>query len=175
MTDQLPELPGESRSSDERTTLLQSLDYYRAVLLRKAWGLSADRLAVRLGPSEMTLGGLLVHMAKVEHNWFVLGVAGEPQGEPWASAPWDADPDWDFHVAAQWTPAEIINRFETAIEQSRTAVEATSSLDHIAAFPDGDGNEISLRWILVHMVAEYAQHCGHADLIRESIDGRSGD
>lgn len=170
-----PELPGEDRAADERTTLLQALDFYRAVLRRKAWGLSDEQLRTRVGPADMTLGGLLVHMANVEDNWFVRVVSGLPQSEPWISAPWRDDHDWDWHVAAKWSAAEIFDLLDASIDRSRAVVAEIASLEEIAPVHDRAGNGMTLRWILNHMVSEYARHCGHADLIRESIDGATGD
>ncbi|MGF1597099.1 MAG: DinB family protein [Acidimicrobiales bacterium] len=170
-----PPLPSHVRDGDERTTLLEMLEYQRAVLLRKAWGLDATQLARTLGPSDLTLGGLLVHMALVEDNWFNYGLLGNEPAEPWASAPWEDDEDWDFHVAAEWTPAEIVGHYQEALATSRAAVAATPSLDAGPARSSPDQPPTTLRWVLVHMIEEYARHCGHADLLRQSIDGLTGD
>ena len=159
------------RNADERTTLVGMLDYYRAVLLRKTWGLTAEQLATQLPPSDLTLGGLLLHMAFVEDDWFDEDFAGNERSEPWASAPWHEDPDWEFHAAADWSHEEIVARFEDAVSRSRRIVEAADSLDRTLAVRD----DVNLRWVLVHMIEEYARHCGHADLIRQRIDGVVGD
>ncbi len=151
------------------------LDYYRVVLVRKTWGLSDDQLAIPLPPSDMTLGGLLFHMALVEDHWFDHRFAGNDELEPWASVPWDDDPDWEFHTASQLTHDEVVEQFESSVGRSRSAVAAAESLDQLAALSRDDGVSWNLRWILVHMIEEYARHCGHADLIRESIDATTGD
>lgn len=156
----------------ERQTLVEFLDYYRAVLLRKAAGLSQAELAVRLGPGSLTIGGLVKHMALVEDGWFHEGWSGRPQVEPWASVDWDADRDWDFHSADDDLPTALAQLFEAAVGRSRAAIADSNDL---GASVDIRGRVFSLRWILVHMIEEYARHCGHADLIRESIDGRTGD
>ena len=92
-----------------------------------------------------------------------------------ASAPWADDPDWEFHVAADWNGAEIVSSYERSVKVSREIISAAGSLDDVAARTDRQGDPMSLRWIVNHMVIEYARHCGHADLLRESIDGVTGD
>ncbi len=157
---------------DERQTLIEFLDFYRAVLIRKAVGLTREQLATSLPPSDLTLGGLVKHMALVENSWFVHNWRGEQPGEPWAGVDWGADPDWDFHSAADDEPEELLALYESSLEESRRAIADSHDL---AATAESRGRVISLRWILVHMIEEYARHCGHADLIREAIDGSTGD
>ena len=120
----------------------------------------------------MTIGGLVKHMALVENNWFVRNWSGADPGEPWTSVDWDADPDWDFHSAADDQPEQLLELYTDAIERSRGAVEGCLDL---SATAESRGRVISLRWMLVHMIEEYARHCGHADLLRQSIDGATGD
>jgi uncharacterized damage-inducible protein DinB len=157
---------------DERTTLTEFLDYYRSVLLRKAAGLTPRQLATSFGASTLTIGGLLKHMALVEQSWFGECWLGEPAIEPWVSVDWTATPDWDFESAAHDTPQQLSTLFTAAVERSRAAIEGCNDLD---ATVESRQRTISLRWILVHMIEEYARHCGHADLLRESIDGSTGD
>jgi hypothetical protein len=157
---------------DERHTLVTFLDYYRSVLLRKAAGLTAEQLAVSIPPSPLTLGGLLKHMALVEDDWFSSNWQGREDVEPWSNVDWEADRDWDFHSAANDSPAELLALYEAAVERSRAAIADSHDL---SATVESRGRVISLRWILVHMIEEYARHCGHADLIRESIDGQTDD
>jgi hypothetical protein len=168
----VPLPPDPPFAVDERETLVTFLDYYRSVLLRKASGLTRAQLAVAVPPSDMTLGGLVKHMALVENNWFVRNWQGADPGEPWASVDWDADPDWDFHSAADDEPEQLLALYTAAIERSRTAIEGC---DDLSATAESRGRVISLRWMLVHMIEEYARHCGHADLLRQSIDGAVGD
>ena len=156
----------------ERETLVTFLDYYRAVLIRKAAGLSRQQLAVTLPPSDMSIGGLVKHMALVENNWFVRNWSGADPGEPWTSVDWDADPDWDFHSAADDEPEQLLALYTAALDRSRRAIEGC---DDLSATAESRGRVISLRWMLVHMIEEYARHCGHADLLRQSIDGATGD
>ena len=164
-----PELVG-----DERTLLTQFLDYERSVMMRKADGLTAEQLAQRLEPSETTLGGLIKHLALVEDNWFQHRLLGRDEPEPWASVDWDADPDWEFHSAKDDEPAELMRLYQVACERSRKAV-ADTDLDTITLEPNRRGEHFSLRWVLIHMIEETARHAGHADLLRESIDGVTGD
>ena len=168
----VPLPPDPPFAVDERQTLVTFLDYYRSVLLRKASGLTQAQLAMAVPPSDMTLGGLVKHMALVENNWFVRNWQGADPGEPWTSVDWDADPDWDFHSAADDEPEQLLALYTIAIERSR---EAIAGSDDLSATAESRGRVISLRWMLVHMIEEYARHCGHADLLRQSIDGSVGD
>lgn len=170
----VPEPAWPAMDAPERDLLEGFLDGYRTVLLRKADGLASAQLATPLGPSEMTLGGLLKHMAYVEDNWFTQVLLGDPAPEPWASVDWDADHDWEWHTAVDDAPEALVRLYETAVRRSRAAAATFDDLDAVAARASRDGTA-SLRWIYVHMIEEYARHCGHADLIRESIDGATGD
>jgi uncharacterized damage-inducible protein DinB len=170
----VPEPAWPAMDAPERELLEGFLDGYRTVLLRKAAGLGQGELSTPLAPSDMTLGGLLKHMAYVEDNWFTQVMLGEPPPEPWASVDWDADHDWEWHTAADDAPDALANLYETAVDRSRAVARRFERLDALAARPSRDGTA-SLRWIYVHMIEEYARHCGHADVIRESIDGATGD
>jgi hypothetical protein len=166
--DLVPEPP---RAADERHTLVTFVDYFRSVLLRQAAGLAPEQLGSRLGPSPLTLGGLIKHMALVEDSWFHMRWADNDPPAPWDSVDWDATPDWDFDSAGDDQPGELEAMYLAAIARS-DAVIASAALDDTMDAPSGP---TSMRWILVHMIEEYARHCGHADLLRESIDGRTGD
>ena len=158
---------------DEATTLLAFLDHFRATLRRQADGLDAAPLGTRLPPGSLTLGALLKHLALVEGYWATEILLGGELGEPWASADWDAEPDWDLTSAADDSPEELRRLFDTEVAAAAVVhrrVLAEGGLDTLAVRARGDDHP-SLRWILVHLVEEYARHCGHADLIRESIDG----
>lgn len=154
--------------------LLGFLDMYRAVLVRKAAGLTQEQLATPLPPSTLTLGGLLKHMALVEDDWFTSDMQGSDMPEPWASVDWDADRDWELNSAKDDTLDELLGLFDAACERSRAVVEGCGSLDDRSVKTNRQGTHFTLRWILVHMIEEYARHCGHADLIREAIDGQRG-
>lgn len=160
-------------AADEPTTLFAFLDYFRATLRRQADGLDAQQLATRLPPSTLTLGALLKHLAHVERYWATYVFAGEEMTEPWASADWNADPDWEMTSAAYDSPDDLRSLYDAELAAAdvvyRRAVDE-GGLDALAARKRYEHN-FSLRWILLHLVEEYARHCGHADLIRESIDG----
>ena len=132
--------------ADEEATLLGFLDFLRATIWVKTSGLSDDQLLSRPLETSMTLGGLLNHLSFVEDFWFGHLLAGRQPALPWADVDWDADPDWDWNSAA-----------------------------------DDDGDALralwqkAVRWVLTHMVEEYGRHCGHADLLREAIDGAVGE
>lgn len=154
--------------------LLDFLDFQRAVLARKGDGLTAAQLEQRLGSSTLTVGRLIRHMTLVEDHWFQKVVGGQPENEPWASAPWDDDPDWEMTTADGMIFDDLRADFEAACARSAATLSEHYDLDLVAVGSHPDRRE-SLRWILVHMVEEYARHCGHADLIAESVDGRTGD
>jgi uncharacterized damage-inducible protein DinB len=173
-----PDLPELNFLADERTTLVEMLDYYRMTLLHRSWILDQTQLATRLKghPSDLTIGGLMLHMALVEDIWFTRRLKGLDEPEPWASAPFDDDPDWEMHIAASWTPAQIRAQFLESVARSEQITTATESLDEITVLGHPvRGEHWNLRWILVHMIEEYARHCGHADLLREAIDGVTED
>lgn len=157
--------------ADESTTLRTFLDFYRATLLRQTAGLDQEQLNTAFPPSTMTLAGILKHMAHVEDIWFGVRLAGHDMAAPFDTAPWDDDEDWDFTSAAADDPDTLRTLLREAIARSNELTDAAGSLDQIAAGRSRTGDPISLRWILVHMIEEYARHCGHADLMREAIDG----
>ena len=160
---------------DERTALVTFLDYHRDTLRKKAGGLDAEQLATPLPPSEMTLGGMVKHLALVEHSWIRQVFLGEEFAEPWVSVDWDADWDWDWHSATDDTPEQIWTLYdETVADVDR--VIAAADLDALSVRTGRQsGESFNLRWILLHLIEEYARHNGHADLIRESIDGEVGE
>jgi uncharacterized damage-inducible protein DinB len=166
-------------AATESETLLAYLDYQRDTLRRKTEGLTSDQLAATLPPSSLTLGGLLKHMALVEDNWFSVVLLGNEDAAPWRDVDWEADRDWDFHSAAEDSPEELFRLYDDAIAASDRVVQqclADGGLDTLSVRESRRGEgKFSLRWIVTHMVEEYARHNGHADLIRESIDGVTGE
>jgi uncharacterized damage-inducible protein DinB len=142
--------------------------------------LSDEQLRQALRPSSMTLGGLLKHLACVEDAWFTEVVAGEPFPEPWASVDFQADPEWTWHSAAFDSGEYLRALWTERVNRSRAVAQAQLSRGEEAALSEthvawGRQDPVSLRWVLVHMIEEYARHNGHADLMRESIDGQTGD
>jgi hypothetical protein len=166
-------------AADEAATLLGFLDYQRATLAWKCAGLDAAGLRATLAPSSMTLGGMLKHLALVEDSWFSQRLLGRPPVPPWDAVDWDADPDWDWHSAAGDTPEQLRALWQDAVARSRSRVAealADGGLGRLATGITNDRGEApSLRWIVCHMVEEYARHNGHADLLRESVDGLVGE
>lgn len=164
-------------TGDEVTLLRSFLAYYRATVRLKAEGLDGAQLAARLGPSELTLGGLLKHLALVEQGWFRHKLIGGEYTEPWRSVDWGADPDWEFHSAAQDSPETLFALFDAAVADSEAILDDAlpDGLDQLIQRDSYRGDRPSLRWVLIHLIEEYARHAGHADLLRESIDGATGD
>jgi len=166
-------------AADETATLLGYLDYQRATFGWKCGGLDAAGLRATVAASSMTLGGMLKHMAYVEDVWLSRRLFGRAPQPPWDTVDWSADPDWDWHSAAENTPDRLYALWQDAVTRSRALVAralADGGLDRLATGITNDRGEApSLRWILFHMVEEYARHNGHADLIRESVDGLTGE
>lgn len=166
-------------ATDEATTLLAFLDYHRDTLRTKVDGLTQSQLAQPLIPSSLTLGGLLKHLALVEASWFGEVLHGRPMGQPWDSVDWDGDPDWEFRTAADDSPEQLGAMLDAAVEQSRRNIEEAllaGGLDQLSVGLDRKGGQrFSLRWILLHLIEEYARHNGHADYLREAIDGVTGE
>lgn len=171
----LDELIDPPYSGTERETLTTMLDYYRVVLFRKAAGLTDEQLGQRLGPSTLTIGSLLYHSALVEDHWFRSIWLADNSIEPWSSADWEADPDWEMTRAGALSGEEIRNQYQESVARSQVVLAEAADLSQISQGKSKAGNSFSMRFILVHLIEEYARHCGHADLIRESIDGVTGD
>jgi uncharacterized damage-inducible protein DinB len=171
--------PEPPLAADEVGTLLGFLEFQRATLGWKTAGLDAEGMRATVGASSMTLGGLLKHMALVEDVWFSSRLFGRDASAPWDAVDWQADRDWDWHSAADDTPEQLRVLWQDSVSRSRALVEealAHGGLDRPAAVVDDwYGVAPTLRWIVVHMIEEYARHNGHADLLRESVDGATGE
>lgn len=170
--------PEPPLSGDEVATLLGFLDFQRATLAWKCGGLDSAGLNTSVAASSITLGGLLKHLAYVEDHWFSRSLHGRDLEAPWDAVDWAADRDWEWHSAADDAPDELFTLWQAAVARSRalTAEALTDGgLDRLARRTWPDGRAPSLRWILVHMIEEYARHNGHADLIREAVDGLTGE
>jgi Protein of unknown function (DUF664) len=155
----------------ERETLRGYLDYHRNVLRKKAWGLSESEARQTVGSSDLHLLGLIRHLAFVEQYWFPGIFAG---GDPIQIFDDSIDPDRDLHPTSEETLAEAFAMLDTQIAMAQSIEKAATSLDEVAARLRRS-KPVSLRWIMVHMIEEYARHCGHADLLREAIDQQKGD
>jgi len=166
--------PRENGASlgDERATLVEYLRCQRETLKLKCSGLSAAELARRsVEPSTLSLLGLVRHMADVERHWFRRVMAGQDAPRRFQSA---SDPDGDFNGAV--ADPEVVNEAWSAWEEEVAFAErfVAEALDLGMVATDARNGPVSLREVLVHMVEEYARHNGHADLLRERIDGRIG-
>lgn len=168
--------PGRGNEVD---TLLGFLRYHRNTFRWKTGGLNHCQLATTLPPSDMTLGGMIKHLALVEIGWFHEFFAGNEEPEPWASVDWENDPDWEWRTAREDSPAQLSEIYERCVRMADEAIAQRLSddgMDTMSARTDGRTQQpFTLRWIVTHMIEEYARHNGHADLIRQSIDGRVGE
>jgi hypothetical protein len=146
--------------ADEATTLRAFLDYHRDTFRMKCSGLTQAQLAQALPPSDMTLGGMMKHLAVVDQTWFEDDFLSRGWMPPFDTVDWEADPDWEWHTAKDDTPEQLFALFDEAVRRSDSVLDEALS-------PGGVGLDgLSLE--------EYARHNGHADLIRESIDGQTG-
>ena len=169
-----PETP---LAADEVATLLGFLEFHRATFAWKCRGLDAAGMQARVGASSMTLGGMMKHLALVEEGWFLRSLHGRDLGPPWNTIDRDTDPDWAWRTAAEDTPEQLLALWQDAVARARSAVDealADGGMSRLAQRTWPDGRSPSLRWIVCHMIEEYARHNGHADLIRESVDGATG-
>lgn len=158
-------------TGDERTILAGYLDWHRLTLLRKCSGLNQDQLKrASVEPSDLTLLGLVRHMAEVERWWFRNRAAGISLTELYCS---DASPDGDFDDIADADAEADFATYHAECELARAAV-ARLPLDHTFIHPTDSQVRRNLRWVYVHLIEEYARHNGHADLLRERIDGVTG-
>ncbi|MFF5899852.1 DinB family protein [Streptomyces argenteolus] len=155
----------------ERQMLEGWLDYHRATLAMKCEGLTDAQLReASVPPSEFTLLGLVRHLAENERGWFREVLAGEELRPIYGT---DEDPDGEFHLTEADTWEEARATWLAEIDAAR-ANAAKVELDHLSVGVDSQGKSFSLRWIYTHMIEEYARHNGHADLVRERIDGATG-
>jgi len=165
-------------AASEQETLIGFLEWQRSTLEWKTRDLDRDALGRTAASSTMTLGGLLKYIAWVEDHWFSHVLLGQHRAEVWASFDTEADPDGEWTSAAADSPEELRRIWGQSVEASRAALAdalSRAGLDQVSVRPLCMGERPSLRWILVHMIEEYARHNGHADLIRESIDGLTGE
>ena len=170
--------PEPPLAADEVSTLIGFLDFQRATLAWKFDGVDAPGLTTTVAASSMTLAGLLKHMAYVEYLWFSRWLDGQDPLPPWDVVDWAAEPDWEWTSSAQDSPEQLLALWTGWVENSRLLLAAAlpnGGLGQLTPRSWPDGRSPSLRWILCHMIEEYARHNGHADLIRESVDGRTGE
>jgi hypothetical protein len=161
----------------EAEHLVGALDRLRTTFRWKADGLDAAGLQTRIGASSLTLGGLLKHLARAEDQMFSTKLSGAPMSAPWDIADWDGDTDWDFTSAADDTPEQLYAIWDSTIARSRATLDAAladGGLDQLVHLSSG-GQHVSLRRLVCDLIEEYGRHTGHADLIRESVDGLVGE
>jgi hypothetical protein len=162
----------------EAEHLVGALDRLRTTFRWKADGLDSAGLQARIGASSLTIGGLLKHLARAEDEMFSMKLSGAPVSAPWDTAPWDADPDWDFTSAADDTPEQLYAIWDSTIARSRATLDAAvadGGLDQLVHLTWPDGRRASLRRLVCDLIEEYGRHTGHADLLRESVDGLVGE
>jgi len=162
----------------ESEHLAGALDRLRSTFRWKADGLDAAGLRARIATSALTLGGLLKHLARVEDEIFTVKLTGEPIGEPWDSIAWGGEHDAEFASAADDPPEQLYALWDGAVARSRArlaAALAAGGPDQLVHMAGPDGRRASLRRLLCDLLEEYGRHTGHADLLREAVDGRVGE
>jgi hypothetical protein len=167
-------------AASEVDTLRGYLHYHRDTMRMKTAGLSQEQLSRTHPPSTLTLGGLLKHAALNDDWWFCRVLEGRDTEPEWVPAgAFDADEDWEFHSAQDDSPEELWRIFDEAAAGADAAIDralAKDGLDTLSVRTSSrKGTPFSLRWIVLHMIEEYARHNGHADMLREAIDGQVGE
>jgi hypothetical protein len=170
--------PSTSAVSAEAESLQSVLERNRRTFAWKTWGLDESGLRATAAASSMTLGGLVKHVALVEADWLAVKLAGREYGPPWDAVDFEADPDWEWRTGACEAPDEIYAVWRDAVERSRGLVAEVieeRGLAGPASFTWPDGHTPTVRVMLLDMIEEYARHTGHADILREAVDGRVGE
>jgi hypothetical protein len=176
VTDDYPWEPPLAGTEAEQ--LLGSLDRLRTTFRFKTDDLDSAGLNARLGVSALTLGGLLKHLAAMEDYYSTTKLRGAPIGEPWESTGWTGDDDWEFESAAADTPETLYALWDGAVDRARSrlaAALAAGDLSQPIHAARADGTHANLRRLLCDLLEEYGRHTGHADLLREAVDGRTGE
>ena len=166
------------QAGSEVEHLVGALDRLRTTFRWKTDALDAAALRSHTGASSLTLGGLLKHLALVEDYTFLTKLRGGSPGEPWETIYRDDVPDWPFVSAADDTPEQLYGFWDDAVERSRArlgAALADGGLDQPVHISWPDGHHASLRRLVCDLIEEYGRHTGHADLLREALDGRVGE
>jgi uncharacterized damage-inducible protein DinB len=164
-------------AGDEVATLLGALDRNRRTFMWKCSGVDSDGMNRTLGPSSVTLAGLVKHLALVEEHSFSRTLLGKDYDPAWDGMDTESDPDWEWNTAAHDSPEDLVTLWRKSVQRSRAAISEAlteGGLDRLATQSPW-ARTPSLRRLIVDMIEEYARHTGHADLIRESIDGLTGE
>lgn len=158
--------------------LVGALNRLRATFRWKADGLDAAQLQTKVASSALTLGGLLKHLAFAEDYMFTTKLRGEPPGEPWDSAGGRPSSDWTFSSATDDAPERLYALWDGAVQRSHQRLQralADGGVEQLVHLSTPDGQQASLRRLLCDLLEEYGRHTGHADLLREAVDGRVGE
>ena len=158
--------------------LVGALERLRTTFRWKADALGAEGLQARIGASTLTLGGLLKHLAVVEDHSFSTKLRGDPIGGPWQPAEWDDPDEWPFTSSVSDTPEQLYQWWDDAVARSRVSLSealAQGGVDQPIDLSAPDGTHASLRRLLCDLIEEYGRHTGHADLLREAVDGLVGE
>jgi uncharacterized damage-inducible protein DinB len=170
--------PEPPLAANEVDTLRGFLDFHRATFAWKCSGLDAAGLNTSVASSSMTLGGMMKHLALVEESWFGDRLMQQDSRPPWNAIDWESDPNWEWRTAADDSPEQLRAQWDASVAYANAMIDEALSeggVDQLARRRWPDGRAPSLRWIFSHMIEEYARHNGHADLIREAIDGEIGE
>jgi hypothetical protein len=162
----------------EAEHLVGSLERLRATFRWKTDGLDSAGLQTRVGASTLTLGGLLKHLARAESQIFTTKLSGAPIDPPWDTIDWDSDDEWDFTSAADDTPEQLYAIWDATIARNRERLQAalaTGGPEQPVHMGIPGGQHANLRRLLCDLIEEYGRHTGHADLLREAVDGRVGE
>jgi Protein of unknown function (DUF664) len=166
-------------AGSEAEQLVGALDRLRTTLRWKADDLNATGLQTRVGNSSLTLGGLLKHLALIEDYMSTTKLTGGTLGAPWRALGWDgSDDEWEFTTAADDPPEQLYALWDDAVERSRgrlSAALADGGLEQLVHASGPDGVHASLRRLVCDLIEEYGRHTGHADLLREAVDGSTGE
>jgi len=159
--------------------LTGALDRLRTTFRWKADDLDAAGLSTRIGASTLTIGGLLKHLAAAEDYMFTAKLSGAPIGAPWDAFGWDGNGDWEFTFdTSNETPEQLYALWDGAVARSQARLKAAladGGLDQLVHISWPDGRHASLRRLVCDLIEEYGRHTGHADLLREAVDGRVGE
>lgn len=176
VTDDTPWEPPLAGTEAEQ--LVGALDRLRWTFRWKAADLDAAGLGTRIGASSLTLGGLLKHLASGEDHITTGKLTGEPMDPVWDDNDWDGDDEWEFTSAAGDSPEELYALYDAAVERARgrfASAIAGGGLDQPVHVADDSGTHANLRRLVCDLIEEYGRHTGHADLLREAVDGRVGE
>jgi uncharacterized damage-inducible protein DinB len=166
------------RAGNEVDALFGALDRLRTTFRWKADDLDAAGLQARIGASALTIGGLLKHLAAVEDYLWSVKLKGEKIGGPWAELGHDGSDDWEFRTAANDTPEQLYALYDDAVDRARATTRAAlehGGLDQPGHVAWPDGTHVNMRRLVCDLIEEYGRHTGHADLIREAVDGVVGE